>query len=89
MKYIYSPDIFVFHNRTDNEESLKKMAFNHIYWSIIVHKNNGRNYIAKYFFASFKILISQILKCVALRKFYLIDISFKIFFVRLKAILKI
>ena len=84
--FYYIPDLFVYHKRTDNEHSLGKMVFNHIYWSIKAQQKYGISCFMKYFLASFKIIFKQLFITAKLKKTGLFKISLKMFKIRLNAV---
>ncbi|MBP7653192.1 glycosyltransferase family 2 protein [Candidatus Dependentiae bacterium] len=85
---LYDPDLFVYHKRTDDFESLKKMVFNHVYWSIEAGKLHNQNKILKYFAATLKLFVKYFIKSIKLKNKDLFFISLSMIKMRMKAVLK-
>ena len=86
LQFVYNPDLSVNHLRVDNMQSLKKMLYNHIYWSCVVHNLYDKPYFLRYFAASFKILIKQCITALVKSKYKILPIAGCLFVVRLTAI---
>ncbi len=85
--FLYEPDLYVYHYRKDDYNSLCKMIFNHIYWACLVHKKNNEPYFIKYFFASFKVFFINVYKSIKIRKYEFLKINFIHFFIRISAVI--